>query len=137
VRRAASALAGMLSDEGLEIVECRDAAEGMGRTLAAGVRARPGVGGWVVALADMPYIRPQSIAAVAKALSDGAPIAAAACRGERGHPVGLAAHYYHELSRLQGDQGARDILRRDGHSLVLAETDDPGVMRDIDTPADL
>jgi len=137
VRSAHGELAPGLRAEGLIVAECAEAAEGMGRTLAAGVRAAPHAAGWVVALADMPFIGPASIDKVAQALRDGAAIAATAFRGERGHPVGFAARYFDELGALRGDQGARDILKRDARAIVLCETDDPGVLRDIDTPADL
>jgi molybdenum cofactor cytidylyltransferase len=137
VRSAGSELAGRLGAEGLVIVECVEAAEGMGRSLAAGVRASPSAAGWVIALADMPFIRPATIASVAGALLAGAAVAAPDFGGERGHPVGMSSRYYEELSRLRGDQGARDILKRDARSIVLCETDDPGVLRDIDTRSDL
>jgi molybdenum cofactor cytidylyltransferase len=137
VRSTHAELAHRLSAAGMTVVECAEACEGMGRTLAAGVRSSPEAAGWVVALADMPFIRPETIREVAQALRAGASIAAAALHGERGHPVGFAARYFDELSALRGDQGARDILRRDTQAIVLCETDDPGVLRDIDTPGDL
>jgi molybdenum cofactor cytidylyltransferase len=49
--------------------------------------------------------------------------------------VGLASGFYAELSALSGDEGARPILARHGVSLIA--TEDPGVLRDVDTPADL
>ncbi|MCL4799694.1 MAG: nucleotidyltransferase family protein, partial [Burkholderiales bacterium] len=58
-------------------------------------------------------------------------------RGERGHPVGFAARYGAELAALAGDAGAREILRRDRGLVELIEVDDPGVLRDVDTRADL
>ena len=137
VRSARSELARRLSAEGLAVVECADAAEGMGRTLAAGVRASRDATGWVVALADMPFVRPQTLRAVAQALGDGAAIVALTHGGRRGNPVGLSASYFDELAALAGDRGARDILRRDAAAVRQIETDDPGVLRDIDTPRDL
>lgn len=137
VRSAQSELAKRLKAEGLAIVECADAAEGMGRTLAAGVRATADAAGWVVALADMPFVQTASISTVAAALRDGAPLAAAAYREQRGHPVGLGARYREELAGLRGDQGARAILHRDARAIVQCEVDDPGVLRDIDTRQDL
>jgi molybdenum cofactor cytidylyltransferase len=137
VRSARSALADRLEAAGLVVVECPEAEGGMGHTLAAGVRATPRAGGWVVALADMPYIRPESIQRVAREIAGGAAIAMAAYEGARGHPVGFAARYYPELIALRGDQGARDLVKRDAASLSICETADPGVLRDIDTPADL
>ena len=110
----------------------------MGGTLAQVVAAAPAnTSGYIIALADMPFIHPDSIRAVAAALQGGATLVAPAYRGQRGHPVGLAASYRDELLALQGDAGARDIIKRDAALMQLIEVDDPGVLRDIDTPADL
>jgi molybdenum cofactor cytidylyltransferase len=109
----------------------------MGTSFAAGVRAAADAHGWVVALADMPFLRPETIRVVAQALSDGAAIAAPAYRGERGHPVGFARRFFDELASLRGDEGARELLKRYPNLLTLYDVDDPGVLRDIDKPSDL
>ncbi|MNY74038.1 MobA-like NTP transferase domain protein [compost metagenome] len=62
-------------------------------------------------------------------------IAAPMYRGRRGNPVGFSRHYLPQLLALEGDQGARGILK---HSAVTElEVDDSGILQDIDTPADL
>jgi molybdenum cofactor cytidylyltransferase len=58
-------------------------------------------------------------------------------RGRRGHPVGLAGSFFDELIELGGDQGARELLKRNERKLVKIPLGDPGVIRDIDTPDDL
>ncbi|HEV2040071.1 MAG TPA: nucleotidyltransferase family protein, partial [Casimicrobiaceae bacterium] len=58
-------------------------------------------------------------------------------QGVRGHPVGFSRRYYGELAALSGDEGAKAIVRAHERELQLIETDDAGVSRDIDTPADL
>jgi molybdenum cofactor cytidylyltransferase len=137
VRSSQSELAKRLAAEGLRVVECPDAAEGMGRTLSSGVRAARTATGWVVALADMPFVRPATISAVANALEQGAAIVSVVHDNRRGNPVGLSSRYFDELVALRGDRGARDILRRDADAIVQKQVDDPGVLRDIDTPQDL
>src|SRR6266581_8144523 len=122
---------------GSNTVVCKNAGEGMGTSLAAGVRAAADAHGWLVALADMPFLRPQTIRVIAQALSDGAAIAAPAYRGERGHPVGFARRFFDELSALHGDHGARELLAQHPDWVTLYEVDDPGVLRDIDKPSDL
>lgn len=109
----------------------------MGATLAHGVRAGGPADGWVVALADMPFIRPETIADVAERIAKGAALVAPVYHGERGHPVGFGAGYHDRLAALSGDEGARAIVRADAGLLIPLEADDPGVIRDIDTPADL
>jgi len=137
IRPRAQKLGKILRDAGCNTVVCRNAAEGMGVSLAEGVRAAADAHGWVIALADMPYLRSDTIRVVAKALSEGAAIAAPAYRGERGHPVGFARRYFDELSALRGDAGAREILRTHPDSITLFDVDDPGVLRDIDELSDL
>jgi molybdenum cofactor cytidylyltransferase len=137
LRPRAQRLGKLLRDAGCSTVICRNAAEGMGVSLAAGVRAAADADGWVVALADMPFIRTESIRAVAGALERGAPLAAPSFRGERGHPVGFARAFYEELASLSGDSGARELLARHRDRLTLCEVDDPGVIRDIDERSDL
>jgi molybdenum cofactor cytidylyltransferase len=135
VRPGDDRLASLLSDRGARVTACPRAAEGMGASLAWGVRSAPVAAGWLVALADMPWIDPSTIARVVGTLREGAAIAAPGFRGERGHPVGFAASFYGELLALSGDEGAKAILAR--RSVSLITTEDPGVLRDVDTPADL
>src|SRR5712691_6831226 len=137
LRPRAQKLGKLLRDAGCNTVVCKNAGEGMGTSLAAGVRAAPNADGWLVALADMPFIRPDTIRAVAKALQEGASIAAPSFQGERGHPVGFARRFYEELSSLRGDGGARQFLKQHPDWVTLFEVDDPGVLRDIDEPSDL
>ncbi len=137
VRPRAQKLAKILRDAGCNTVICKNAGEGMGTSLAAGVRSAPDADGWVVALADMPFIRPDTIRTVAKVLKEGASIAAPSFQGKRGHPVGFARRFYEELSALRGDDGARQFLKQHPDWVTLFEVDDPGVLRDIDKPSDL
>src|SRR5690349_10725836 len=109
----------------------------MGASLACAVRAARDAGGFVVALADMPFIRSSTIAAVRDALAAGAPLAAPYFRARRGHPVGISANFRGELESLRGDEGARKLLGAHEASLVKVPVGDPGVLRDIDTPQDL
>jgi molybdenum cofactor cytidylyltransferase len=137
IRPRAQRVGKMLREAGCNTVVCKNAAEGMGVSLAEGVRASADAHGWVVALADMPYIKPETARIIARALSEGAAIAAPSYRGERGHPVGFARRFLDDLTGLRGDAGARDILRAHPDWITLYEVDDPGVLRDIDEPSDL
>lgn len=126
----------MLEQEGCETVLFGKADEGMGASLACAARAAGRADGYLVALADMPFIRPTTIGAVREALDKGAPLAAPYFRGRRGHPVGISGSFYDSLLALQGDQGARELLR-ENRRLLKIPVGDPGVIRDIDTPDDL
>src|SRR5258706_8712276 len=137
LRPRAQKLGKLLRDAGCNTVVCKNASEGMGTSLAAGVRAAADAHGWVVALADMPFLRPETVRVIAKALSEGAAIAAPTYRGQRGHPVGFARRFLDELSSLRGDAGAREILKKHPDWITLYDVDDPGVLRDIDERSDL
>jgi len=127
----------MLEEEGCRVSMSRDAVRGMGASLAHGVGEARTADGWVVALADMPRVSPESIRSVVGALERGAVIAAPRHEGKRGHPVGFAAALREELLALDGDTGARGILDRHAGVLELIDCPDAGVLFDIDRKADL
>lgn len=137
VRPGSDELGQALQAEGCKVVICDNAAEGMGASLACAVRAAEGADAWLVALADMPYVRPSSIAAVRSALEGGALLAAPYFRARRGHPVGISARFRQELLSLGGDEGAKAVLSGHGAELLKIPVGDPGVIRDIDRPEDL
>ncbi len=133
VRPGAEALAEALRVAGSEVTVCPDADEGMGRTLAHAVRRAGETGGYVVALADMPFIAPRAAREVAARLAGGAWIVAPVYRGERGHPVGFARALRGELEGLRGDAGAREVVKAHGARVETFEAADATVLRDIDT----
>ena len=137
VRPGSERLADNLKQEHCEIVVCPDAAEGMGASLACAVRAAGRADGYLVALGDMPFVRPSSISAVRDALAGGAAFVAPFWRARRGHPVGIAGQFYDELLALRGDEGAKALLAANPGRLLKIPVGDPGVIRDIDTPSDL
>jgi len=137
LRPGDTALADLLTADGFAVMVCHDAEAGMGHSLAAGVRASPEAGAWIVALADMPYIQSTSHHGVAARLRAGDSLVATKFQGRRGHPVGFSGRWRDQLSVLTGDQGGKAILEQNPGELRLVEVDDPGVVRDIDRPEDL
>jgi molybdenum cofactor cytidylyltransferase len=126
-----------LAATGLEIIVNPEASEGMGTSLARGVRVAGEAAGWIIALADMPWIEPATIDTLAGRLRRGASIIAPIHAGRRGHPVGFSGRWREALRDLSGDSGARRLLDAHPDALELIETTDPGVIRDIDYPHDL
>jgi len=137
VRPGAEETTRALEAEGCTVAVCERAAQGMGASLACSARAAGEADGFLVALADMPFVRRSTIAAVRAALEKGALIAAPYFRTRRGHPVGFSGRLQGELAGLSGDEGARRILEAHASDLVKVPVGDPGVVRDIDRPADL
>ena len=130
-------LAGLLEREGFEIARFARAGEGMGASLAFGVASAPEADGWLVALADMPFVRRGTVESVCRSLREGAWIAAPCHRGRRGHPVGFCRALFPELVQLRGERGARALLSIHAPRIEAHECDDPGILFDIDTPTDL
>ena len=137
VRPGSEEFAAALKAEGCAVTVCDDAAEGMGASLACAARAAGEADGYLIALGDMPFVRPSSIAAVRDALAGGARLAAPYFRARRGHPVGVSGRFRRELLALRGDAGAKQLLADNAPQLVKIPVGDPGVIRDIDTPGDL
>jgi molybdenum cofactor cytidylyltransferase len=117
-----------------EVVYAADAARGMGHSLAAAIQRASDWTGAVIALADMPSIQPATYAAVKDATAAADSLVVPHYRGERGNPVGIGRAYFAELARLEGDQGARALLQQHAAAVIKLEVDDPGILRDIDTP---
>ena len=137
VRPGSGELQTAFAGEGVRSVVCERADEGMGASLACGIRASENVDAYLIALADMPFIRPSSIEAVRDALAGGAALVAPYFRARRGHPVGISASFRKEMEQLTGDEGAKKILAQHADKLVKIPVGDPGVVRDIDKPSDL
>lgn len=117
------------------IILCEDAGQGMGHSLAAGVRALVSVEGEAIAvlLGDMPWIAESSLRAL---IAEAAPsrIVFPVHHDERGHPVLFGREFWPELQQLTGDEGARRVLRAHAAAWIAVGVDDPGVLRDVDSP---
>ncbi len=128
---------------GCDVTVCADADIGMAASLVHAVRhslprAR---NGWLIALGDMPFVAPGTIAALRDTLSDAltagdrACIVVPACGGRRGNPAAFGPGHGPALLALKGDQGARGIIR--ASAVAEVPVDDPGIFSDIDTRSDL
>jgi molybdenum cofactor cytidylyltransferase len=121
----------------LRLVHAADHEEGMAASLRAGIRAVPeAAAAAFVFLGDMPRV-PQGMAAALVEALDGALAAAPVHQGRRGHPVLFGRPIFPDLLALTGDKGAKALLDRLGPRLALVETDDPGVLFDVDVRGDL
>ena len=123
---------------GAEVTTCPDADSGMAASLVHAIRHSLSGGkadAWLVALGDMPFVAPPTLRALCDALAAGAGIAAPVHGGRRGNPVAFSAVHLPSLLALEGEHGARGLLK--SAQVTQVEVMDPGILRDIDTPADL
>ena len=139
VAAAATACArGLGAIDRLNIVEATDYAEGMGASLRRAAAALPADTAAVfVLLGDMPKIPAGIVQPLIDVVAAGAPAAAAAFQGKRGHPALIGRDLIPGLLTLKGDAGARAVLKALGDRLVQVEAESDGVLFDVDEPADL
>lgn len=137
VRAGDDGLQARLEAEGVAVHVCHDAQLGMSRSFVCGVAATAGADGWIIALGDMPFLLPGTIGTIARRVKDTGGIVIPAWRGTRGHPIGFGKRYREELLEVRGDEGARAVIKRHTNDVEVVECDDPGILRDIDSRADL
>jgi molybdenum cofactor cytidylyltransferase len=58
-------------------------------------------------------------------------------RGKRGNPVIFTKAFYEELMAIEGDRGARNLIKRYPHEVQKIEIDSPSIIFDVDSPHDL
>ncbi len=134
VRPGDQQLAEQLEASGPRVVVNPAAATGMGSSLACGVAATRGASGWLIALADMPFIQPATIRSLAQLLTGEQVIVVPRHAGVNGHPVGFGRAYLRQLLQLEGDQGGRSIVRANRERTMILEVPDSAILRDIDHP---
>jgi molybdenum cofactor cytidylyltransferase len=145
----ASALEAVFVQAGVPFTRCPNADDGMAESLKAALQASvAGAGsgplrtpegqpvlGWVVALGDMPFVNRHTMMQLAQAVRAGAQVAVPVYMGQRGNPVAFSASCFAQLLALSGDEGARSVLQN--LQVQRIAVDDPGVVRDVDTPGDV
>ncbi|MDY7539153.1 nucleotidyltransferase family protein [Undibacterium sp. RTI2.1] len=128
-------LSSTLQKTGCMLTVCANAEQGMAASLVHGLQQSADYAGWIIALADMPYVKPDSIKKLLQAMQAGVDMGILVYQGQRGNPVGFSRKYLDQLLALSGDQGARKLLQQ--HLVTEIAVDDPGILRDIDVPEDL
>jgi molybdenum cofactor cytidylyltransferase len=129
-------VAAALRAAGCEVTHCADADHGMASSLVHALRhSLPDAQGWIIALADMPCVAGATIAALRAAIEGGAAIAVPVHGDRRGNPVAFGSAHLDLLLALQGEHGARAIVK--AHPVTEVQVDDPGIFQDIDMPSDL
>lgn len=136
VRPGDEELARQLAALGARVSVCETAQAGMGASLAHGVRAVGDADAVLIALADMPWILLPTFEAIVAALRRGEQIVVPRHHGKRGHPVGFGRDHFPALTVLGNDEGARLVIAN-ATAIHWIDVDDPGVLRDVDTPNDL
>ena len=90
----------------------------------------------LVSLGDKPFISERTLHTVRELLARH-DFVVPTHGGAHGHPVGFARRYFAMLARLEGDAGARGLIREHGGEACFVELDDAGMLADVDTPEQL
>ncbi|WP_298848654.1 nucleotidyltransferase family protein [uncultured Ruegeria sp.] len=128
--------------EGLDIqvVPVLDAAEGMNASLRAAIRQLPAEAPAVmVLLADLPDLTETDLATILKARQThpGDLIWRGTTEdGKPGHPVVFDRSLFDQLSKLQGDDGAQVVVRKQRGRVHLEPLPGQNALLDLDTPED-
>jgi molybdenum cofactor cytidylyltransferase len=125
----------ILQDIGFLVVESKRAELGMGFAIADAVQASQNSDGWLIALADMPWVTAALIQKLIERIRNNNVIASPRFQGKRGQPVAFGAEWYEKLQMLQGDVGARDILKAEAIDWV--DWHDNSIHRDVDRQQDI
>ncbi len=114
--------------------------EGLASSIRAGLaeleKERPGVEAAILSVADQPQLTPVLLdLLIEHQRATGKKIIAAQYAGVPGPPALFCASLFPQLKTLQGDEGARRVLKENPHEVTLVPF--PGGAFDVDTPEDL
>lgn len=111
-------------------------AAGRTSSIQAGLAAlSPGAEWTLLALVDMPLVRPETVRALLATPRDDADVVVPVHDGRRGHPILLRRTLFPAIASLGPDVPLRDIVR--AARRVDVPVDDPGVLVDFDEPDDV
>lgn len=124
----------------VEIVHNPAYTSGQATSLRRGIEALQARGEFdaaLIALGDMPFVKPETISTLVSAYANEAGDAlAAGYDGKRGNPVLFDRRFFGALTDVTGDTGGRTILLG-SDAAAIVDVDDSGVRRDVDEPDDL
>ena len=91
----------------------------------------------LVALVDHPAISASVVELLLERFAKShAPVLIPTCHGRRGHPVLFSRSLFAELLEAPIEEGARPVVRRHAAEVEVVETEEEGILLDIDLPAD-
>ncbi len=123
----------------LQILVNPDYQAGMSRSLRFGIdHIRELFPSVMILLGDQPLINANFIDHLAyRFQSSGKEICLPVYKGRRGHPVIFGRQFYDAIMSVEGDIGAKNILKENPDSILAVDTPDARIFFDIDTPDDV
>ena len=121
----------------VRLVHNRDFAEGLGTSLKTGIAAVPEeADAAIVCLGDMPQVDAALINRLIAAFDPehGALVVVPSIEGRRGNPVVWSRRFFHDLTAIQGDIGARHLIGGYAEAVVEVPVSGEAALTDVDTP---
>jgi molybdenum cofactor cytidylyltransferase len=125
-----------MNDPRVRPVENPDPSRGMFSSIQIGVATASG-DALLVLPGDMPFVRAATVRAVIDKYREKPAIVSPRYRGKRGHPVALPLSLRDEIRDTPATANLHEVIKKHADQRVDLEVDDPGINRDVDTPADL
>jgi len=123
-----------LSGVEVAFIDNPDYAGGLSGSLKRGIDALARQSdGALILLGDMPQIEAAHIDRLIAAFVPGA-IVVPTHRGKRGNPVLWPAARFAEMAQLEGDVGAKELIRRHAAQVREVELSSEAIFVDVDTP---
>jgi molybdenum cofactor cytidylyltransferase len=125
-----------MNDSRVRPVENPDPSRGMFSSIQVGAATANG-DALVVLPGDMPFVRPETVLAVLAKYRERPAIVSPRYRGKRGHPVVMPLVLRDEIAATAATANLHEVIKHHQDERVDLDVDDAGVVRDVDTPADL
>lgn len=129
-----------LNRQQLNLVLSQQSEKGMAHSIVAGLKDTPNSSSWLFALADMPYIQTETISLINAAMNESgivAPTSTDDGSNRTGNPVAFGSAFKADLMQLEGDAGAKKLIKQFQEKLDLIVVNDAGIFKDIDYPNDV
>jgi molybdenum cofactor cytidylyltransferase len=124
--------------ERLQVVVNHRYLEGQSRSLQAGLlKIRQMFPAVMFLLGDQPMLNSNTIDHMLDRFRySGKDICVPVCKGKKGNPTIFSRVLYDQLMAIEGDIGARDIIRTHPERVLYIDLDDPLCFFDVDSPKD-
>ena len=137
-QRIMQRLGPLMTQPRLQVVINRRYREGQSQSLRAGLsEVRKEFSAAMFLLGDQPRLRSATIDHLLECFwNSRKSICVPVYRGIRGNPTIFGRSMYGKLMAIEGDVGARNVIRDNPQLVLQVELDDPACFNDIDVPSD-
>ena len=98
---------------------------------------KPEVEAVLVGLGDQPQVQERSVRLIVEGYTKNkVPIVVPSHQMRRGHPWLVARPLWNEILHMSHPETLRDFLNRHAADIHYVEINDPGILKDLDTPED-